>query len=163
MDKSLNALYHLHPQIKDIVDENNELKKENEKLKEQIEGDNLWGINKGLKQEKSDLIKQYKRVVKENCEIKKELEKMKAFLGELRINVVKLDENEELKKENEKLKNQVACFQCLVHWLDPRCNGDSPDKEHIDEFCEEAEYDDDVKKMLYNDFNIDEDEDEDED
>jgi hypothetical protein len=27
-DKSLNALYYLHPQIKDIVDENNELKKQ---------------------------------------------------------------------------------------------------------------------------------------
>ena len=47
------------------------LKEENEKLKEQINGDNFWGINKGLKQEKSDLIKQYNRVVKEIVELKK--------------------------------------------------------------------------------------------
>lgn len=67
----------------------------------------------------------------------------------------KIDEIEELKKENQQLKNVKACFQCLVHWLDPRCKADSPDKEHIDEFCKEAEYDDNVKKMLYDDFNID--------
>ena len=84
--------------------ENEELKKENEELKEQIEGDNVWGINKGLKQEKSDLIKQYKRVVKENCKIQKENEKMKAFFNQLKVNVVKLEEVDESHED------EFACY-----------------------------------------------------
>ena len=92
--KSLNALYHLHPQIKDLVDENNELKKENEELKI--------------------------------------------------------------------VESALQTSQCLVQWLDPRCNAESPDKEHIDQFCKEAGYDNEIKQTLYEDFHIDED-DEDED
>ncbi len=60
-----------------------ELHEENEKLKEQINGDNFWGINKGLKQEKSDLIKQYQRVFKENLKLKKQNDNIKKFLNEL--------------------------------------------------------------------------------
>jgi hypothetical protein len=51
------------------------LKEENEKLKEELD----W--------KKIDIQKEVKRYE----ELRKELEKMKAFLGELRINVVKKD------------------------------------------------------------------------
>jgi len=62
--------------VRDFGKEIQELKAENEKLKEQINGDNLWGINKGLKQEKSDLIKRYKIAVKEIVELQEENEKL---------------------------------------------------------------------------------------
>jgi len=61
------------------------LKDEITELKEQIDGDGLWGVNQGLKKEKLDLIKQYKRVVKENSELKE-------FINQHKVNVVKLDD-----------------------------------------------------------------------
>ena len=66
-------------------------------------------------------------------------------------------EIEELKKDNEEFKSTVLYYNCLVRFYDPKCNGDSPDKEHIDEYCEELGYDDQIKERLYKDFYIDED------
>jgi len=93
------------------------LTEKNEQLTEKIYGDKFWGINKGLLQEKSDLIKQYNRVVKEKCKIKKENEELKKQLknmsesndagllcdtnGDCIYNLK--EENEELIKENEEL------------------------------------------------------------
>ena len=63
IDKSLNALYHLHPQIKDMVDENNEL----------IE------INDELKKENEELKKELEELKKQNQEIELEKEKERQF------------------------------------------------------------------------------------
>ncbi len=54
------------------------LKDEITELKEQIDGDGLWGVNQGLKKEKLDLIK-------ENSELKE-------FINQHKVNVVKLDD-----------------------------------------------------------------------
>lgn len=71
------------------------LQEENEKLREEIYGDKFLGINKGLKQERLDLIKQYKSVMKEKSKLYKE--------------------NEELKKENKKLKEEVKTRKSLCN------------------------------------------------
>tara|TARA_R110000764_G_scaffold23346_2_gene57162 strand:+ start:227 stop:700 length:474 start_codon:yes stop_codon:yes gene_type:complete len=51
-----------------------------EKLKEEIDGDTFWGINQGLKKEKSDLILQQKRMVKEIVKLEKENESSDKYI-----------------------------------------------------------------------------------
>jgi len=76
------------------------LTEKNEQLTEKIYGDKFWGINKGLLQEKSDLIKQYNRVVKEKCKIKKENEEL-------------IKENEELKKFRQEAEDTCSNYAVI--------------------------------------------------
>ena len=68
----------------------------------------------------------------------------------------------ELKKEKEQLEHNLLCHHCEIRWHDPKGNNDRPDKEYIDEYCEEFGLRDSIKQTLYEVFYIDEDEDEDE-
>ena len=56
-DKSLNCLYYLHPQIKDTVDENNELLEEKKELIIQ-----LIKVKKELSEQKNENQEQYKEL-----------------------------------------------------------------------------------------------------
>jgi hypothetical protein len=58
------------------------LEKENDKLKEEIDGD-IWGINEGLKKEKINLITQHKGMVKEIGPLRRENDKLKEEVKEL--------------------------------------------------------------------------------
>ena len=75
--KALSPWKKDHQDHKRILEVIGELKQENEKLKEEIDGDTFWGVNIGLKKEKSNLITQLKRLVKENAKLKQENEKLK--------------------------------------------------------------------------------------
>ena len=66
--------------VKQLRKEHIELKKENEKLKEEIDGDKFWGLNVGYKTELSNSHKQLNRMVKEIVKLKKENEKLKTSL-----------------------------------------------------------------------------------
>ena len=71
-------------------------------------------------------------------------------------------ENEKLKKEKEQLEHDLLCHHCEIRWHDPKGNNDRPDKEYIDEYCEEFGYDDETKETLYEAFCIDEDDEDEE-
>ena len=70
-------------------------------LKEEIYGDTFWGINQGLRKEKSDLILQQKRMVKEIIKVKKD----KAAL---------ITENDQLGEEIDALKSSVIHLRQLL-------------------------------------------------
>ncbi len=62
-----------------------------------------------------------------------------------------------LQVENEKLKKEIMDKQ-ITHefytdFLDPGGAGEPVQKEDIDQFCEDFEYDDEKKQMLYSEFN----------
>jgi len=56
--------------VGEMCEEIKSLRRKVAELEEEIDGDTFWGINQGLKKEKSDLILQQKRMVKEIVELK---------------------------------------------------------------------------------------------
>ena len=102
---------------------------------------------------------QHNLLTKENEELKEKI----ICLESDSHNEISMAEYDELKKEKEQLEHDLLCHHCEIRWHDPKGNNDRPDKEYIDEYCEEFGYDDETKETLYEAFCIDEDEDEDED
>jgi hypothetical protein len=102
--------------------------------------------------DKEEIIKMIEALKKKGREYKQKYEET------LETDMKYEEQIEELKKENEQLKNMERYSNCLCRFFDPSDNGDIPDKEHIDSFCDEFGYDDKIKKQLYQDFWVDEDE-----
>jgi len=91
------------------------LKAENEKLKEEINGDTFWGLNQGLKKKEYNLITQQKRMVQDMVKLKADNEKQKEEIEELKFNIhannieaefIGHNPNSYMKKFNEYLENR---------------------------------------------------------
>jgi len=129
--KTRNAIIGAKIEVAKLKKENEELKKENERLERlRITFINRYGELKKIVCPDSQF--QDHKSIREGCL--------------------------KLKKDNEEFKSTVLYYNCLVRFYDPKCNGDNPEKEYIDEYCEELGYDDQIKERLYKDFYIDEDE-----
>ena len=142
--KSSNKLIPTQKKIQAIVDENEKMKAFINELKINV-------VKLDVEVDENQKLKD------EIEELKKELKKARVLhlpYAEWREKVLK--KKDELEKENKELDNCFRYHQCLIHFLDPNGNADTPEKEDIDSFCEEFQYNKDMKQTLYDDFNIEE-------
>ena len=113
------------------------LEEENEKLKEEIDGDTFWGLNEGLKKEKSNLIIQQKRMVKEIVKLKKENKELKKDNLDFAEEIGNLhDDIEKLTHDSHMTRGQ--CFECsrIIESVWYEC----PEDKNF-EICEECHLD----------------------